>query len=75
MHEHGSKYFARRSHYPPPALGMMSIGQNSTLSEQLGSKYFDRRPPTHLTLRMGSIGHNSSFPTHGHVVYHIKGNN
>ena len=35
MEQHGSKYFARRSPYPPPpTLGMGSIGQDSAFSEQ-----------------------------------------
>ena len=33
MHQHGSKYFARRPPTPSPVLWMGSEGQNSTFSE------------------------------------------
>ena len=33
MHQHGSKYFARRPPTPPPHHRMESVGQNSTFSE------------------------------------------
>ena len=33
MQQHGSKYFDVRSPYPPQALEMGSIGQNSTFVE------------------------------------------
>ena len=43
--------------------------------QQLGSKYFARRPPTpNLTLGMGSVDQNSFFSEHGHIAYQIKGN-
>ena len=42
--------------------------------KQHGSKYFARRPPTHPTLGMGSIGQNSTFSEHGHVAHQVKGN-
>ena len=43
--------------------------------QQLGSKYFARRPPTpNLTLGMGSVGKNSFFSEHGHIAYQIKEN-
>ena len=38
MQQHGSKYFARRP--PPPSiLGIGSVGQNSTFSEQCNVAY------------------------------------
>ena len=41
--------------------------------QQHGSKYFACRPATR-TLRMVSIGQNSTFSEHGHVAYQIKEN-
>ena len=40
--------------------------------QQLGSKYFARRPPAPLPQRMGSKDQNSTFTEHGHVLYQIK---
>ena len=82
MQQHVSTYFAS-----PPALGMGSIGQNSTFNEHghvayriKGNRECNNMvrifcPQTTLpptsTLRIGSIDQKSSFTEHGHVTYQI----
>ena len=39
--------------------------------QQHGCKHLPLRPPT---LGKGSLGQNSTFSDHGHVVYQVKGN-
>ena len=45
------------------------------MMQQLGSKYFARRPPPPIPrdpMGMGSKDQNSTFTEHGHVLYQIK---
>ena len=69
---------------PPPPR---HLGRESRM-QQHGSKYFAPppypyspppqyfacRPPPSPTMRMGSVGQNSTFSEHGHVAYQIKEN-
>ena len=83
MHQHGSKYFARRS--LPSYLGEGSNGQNSTLPEHGHIAYqikgnhkcsnlvANSLPGDSLPLPLGPKCQTSLFLEHGHVAYQIKG--
>ena len=76
--------------FPPPTLGMGSVGQNK-LFENMGmlhiklkritnaatqhvGKYFARSLPPSPNLGVGSVGQNSTFPEYVHIAYQFKKN-
>ena len=79
MQQHGSKYFARKPHLPPPPHDPRGQGQKVEiklfqnmvmLHIKLIAITKSRRPPhaPSPTLGMGSISQNLTFSEHGHVA-------
>ena len=84
MQQHGSKYFAGRSHHDPRDQKVtMQLFQNSVMLPielkriayaATWSQIFCLQTPNPLTLGMGAIGQKSTSSEHSYVAYQIKGN-